>query len=766
MRHEINAHQNLQLLLNTGQGPSLSSPDYENPFTEAEERRPAGRSLPLHVSSRNAVSSADRTAASTEQCLIPRKPVGSGQPIERCQPRGGTQPIRISEQVERNQAVERGQKSTPKFESTQTSVGRAQIFKNWWMEMSACLLFNTALVAIIATLYPHQGKPLPDWPYRLSVNTLVSIYGVVLKGTILLVTAEGLGQLKWRWLQDDRPLGDLVNYDQATRGPIGALTLLWRLRLRHPLSSVGALLTLVVLAVDPFTQQIIHYYECSVPMSGLLATIPRTNIYLQRDWNQSEAMNGWIEPGLQAAISNGILSPKKLVDPGCLTGNCTFKKEYGTVGYCSSCEDVTKDLIIRSAIVKSNYTGVMVGEFISSNGTKSSEIPDNQGIRGNTNVSVSTSLPSGLSVSSYPGTKFNLTAMQVFRQPNGSEDEYRVEMIVGRQFQLFDPATGHPPSGCGTAATNDTWYCKGYGAASCSLSPCVRTYTSTIEAGELHETQVSTSNSTKSSWGHLVPPPLQIYIPYLGMIDTVCLCASERQSLLKAGYHLDPSTRWLAYNLTFDPTTKNISSNASFPESMLFNECIYILDNLFVSTLWDAYLKDVFQGTVEGDAGRGDTIEVLRGSQVLQSIYNYGGVSFDRVNSTFQNISESITSFFRQNSISKYNDPAKGVVMHDRTCLSVRWAWLTYPSALVLLALLFFVVVVIDTRPMGNRAPIWKSSPLALIFHGPELPDKYQMGIGNINDMEEFAKGVIVRLGNKEKGLDFVGWKVERVKEK
>jgi len=671
-----------------------------------------------------------------------------------------------------NQAMGKSQHSTPILQSTKAHARGAHIFKNWRMEISACFLFSTALVAITATLHPLQGEPLPKWPYQISVNTLISIYVVVLKGTILLVTAEGLGQLKWRWLQNNRPLEDLVKYDQATRGPLGALNLLWRLRLRHPLSSAGALITFVILAVDPFTQQIIHYYDCSVPMNGLQATIPRTNFYIQRDWrdwnksSQDPGMNGWVEPGLQAAISDGIISPNGLVSFECLTGNCTFKKEYDTVGYCSSCTDVTKNLTIRSTIVKSNYTGVFLDNTTNSNGTTS-------GIMGNTNISVSTSLPSGLSVSTYPGTKFNLTAMGVFGKPEGLEDLYQVEIISGKQFLLFDPATGQPPTGCDTAATNDTWYCKGYGAASCSLSPCVRSYSSTIEAGELHETRVSTSNSTRSSWGHTVPPPPNrsdpvptIYRPYLGMVDTTCLSAHERQSLLNVGYHLDSSTRWLAYNLTFDPQSQNISSNASFPESMLVSECIYIIDHLLVVTLWETYLKDFFQATVEGDSFNSDVIETLRGSQNLQTIYNYGDVSFDRVNRTFQNISDSITSFFRQNSVSKFNDPAKGVVMHNRTCLSVQCAWLAFPSILVLLTLIFFVAIIIDTRPMGNRAPVWKSSPLALAFHGLELPNRHETGVGDIEGMEALAKDMVVRLGTTEKGLKLVESENEHTKNK
>ena len=70
---------------------------------------------------------------------------------------------------------------------------RPRFLRNWWMEIGACLLFMIAFVAIIATLYPHQGRPLPEWPFQISINALVSVYVVVLKTTIVFVTAEGLG---------------------------------------------------------------------------------------------------------------------------------------------------------------------------------------------------------------------------------------------------------------------------------------------------------------------------------------------------------------------------------------------------------------------------------------------------------------------------------------------------------------------------------------------------------------------------------------------
>jgi Protein of unknown function (DUF3176) len=53
----------------------------------------------------------------------------------------------------------------------------------------------------------------------LTINTLISVYIVILKAALLLVAAEGLSQLKWTWFGVSRPLMDLVSFDDASRGP-------------------------------------------------------------------------------------------------------------------------------------------------------------------------------------------------------------------------------------------------------------------------------------------------------------------------------------------------------------------------------------------------------------------------------------------------------------------------------------------------------------------------------------------------------------------
>ena len=61
----------------------------------------------------------------------------------------------------------------------------------WWVESLCCIVVFGALLAIWGTLYPFQGKPLPDWPYGLSINTLIAIYVTILKVAMIFVVTEG-----------------------------------------------------------------------------------------------------------------------------------------------------------------------------------------------------------------------------------------------------------------------------------------------------------------------------------------------------------------------------------------------------------------------------------------------------------------------------------------------------------------------------------------------------------------------------------------------
>lgn len=73
-----------------------------------------------------------------------------------------------------------------------TSLSWLAICKMWTTELLACLVALLAFTAIVMTLAIHDGQTLPDWPFDISVNALVSIFAVILKGAMMIPVAQGM----------------------------------------------------------------------------------------------------------------------------------------------------------------------------------------------------------------------------------------------------------------------------------------------------------------------------------------------------------------------------------------------------------------------------------------------------------------------------------------------------------------------------------------------------------------------------------------------
>ena len=114
----------------------------------------------------------------------------------------------------------------------------------------------------------------------------------------------------------------------------------------------------MVLLVGPSTQQVLHYTDFRVSDLDALATISRSNFFRGGGlhlgvWQRS------INAAEQAAIDVGVQAAGQKVIPQCPSGNCTFA-HYGTVGYCSSCVDVSDAVKIEVKNEEGNdRTGVL-----------------------------------------------------------------------------------------------------------------------------------------------------------------------------------------------------------------------------------------------------------------------------------------------------------------------------------------------------------------------------------------------------------------------
>ena len=102
---------------------------------------------------------------------------------------------------------------------------------DWWIkEIGAMLISILSLLCIVTILRMHEGRPLPDWPFSITINSLVSIFSTIMGMTILVSLEQCISQAKWHWFQEYRPLADMDMYDRGSRGPWGALRMLWDIR--------------------------------------------------------------------------------------------------------------------------------------------------------------------------------------------------------------------------------------------------------------------------------------------------------------------------------------------------------------------------------------------------------------------------------------------------------------------------------------------------------------------------------------------------------
>ena len=64
-------------------------------------------------------------------------------------------------------------------------------FRRWLPELLACCGVLLALVALIVFMSQYDGRPRPQWPYTITINTIVSIFGLILRACLLIPVAEG-----------------------------------------------------------------------------------------------------------------------------------------------------------------------------------------------------------------------------------------------------------------------------------------------------------------------------------------------------------------------------------------------------------------------------------------------------------------------------------------------------------------------------------------------------------------------------------------------
>ncbi|CAN9102599.1 unnamed protein product [Alternaria alternata] len=195
-----------------------------------------------------------------------------------------------------------------------------------------------------------MNQPLSEWPLASTVQNVLS---KIASAALILPISEAIGQLKWAWFRgsESKDMIDFEIFDKASRGAWGSFLLLFRTKGRS-LAALGAVLTLLLLAVDTFFQQVTDLPE-RWELDGF-GEIPRVvryegdngNIYedgypsTMEDINLRQATLKFFYYNGNKPVPFGS-GDRPDIPLSCPSSRCEWD-EYDTLGVCSACTDVSE----------------------------------------------------------------------------------------------------------------------------------------------------------------------------------------------------------------------------------------------------------------------------------------------------------------------------------------------------------------------------------------------------------------------------------------
>lgn len=245
------------------------------------------------------------------------------------------------------------------------------VLKRWILELSSWAISALCLGAVVGIYLHINGQSMAQSEQLL---TWTNAFGKIASAALIVPTSEALGQLKWNWFHRSRAMWDFEIFDKASRGPWGAVMLLFRTRGRS-LAAMGALLIVLLLAIDTFLQQVVQYEDHWISKLDLKPLIPHIieykPLYSPEFQHHEEAAN--TDKAIVAVIreifyGNGTQpvpfgnGTRPDIPLSCPTSKCRWDS-YQTLAVCSRCEEITQDLDISYTCMytainwSANWTG-------------------------------------------------------------------------------------------------------------------------------------------------------------------------------------------------------------------------------------------------------------------------------------------------------------------------------------------------------------------------------------------------------------------------
>lgn len=155
---------------------------------------------------------------------------------------------------------------------------------------------------------------------------------------------------------------------------------------------------------------------------------------------------------------------------------------------------------------------------------------------------------------------------------------------------------------------------------------------------------------------------------------------------------------------------------------------------------FEAGILAALRGILEGNVTFFD--DAVPSPKMLQSGLN----AASDITATMDRVAVAMTNTLRDFS----NLTVQGQSGSMELYIQISWPWLALPVLSVILETILLISVITVTRK--HRLPIWKTSELALLFHGLDFSLDDRVKRHKVSEMEEAATALRVRLGRGPSG--------------
>ncbi|KAK0618872.1 hypothetical protein B0T14DRAFT_197627 [Immersiella caudata] len=160
---------------------------------------------------------------------------------------------------------------------------------NWWWEIGAAFVSAVCMGLILVILALADGIALDAWKLPIQPNSLISVFTTIGKSSLMVPLAGCLSQLAWQhFASEPRSLDHIRVFDDASRGPWGAMELLVVIGKRGYLARLLAIATVLALGIEPFAQQILEFGNRDVQHAVKSVEIAAATTYQSRAFRNDE----------------------------------------------------------------------------------------------------------------------------------------------------------------------------------------------------------------------------------------------------------------------------------------------------------------------------------------------------------------------------------------------------------------------------------------------------------------------------------------------